>query len=81
MPKVTVQVMLKPGLLDTQGRTIESALHSIGFAQASGVRVGKLIELELDGTPEEVRAQASDMCEKLLANPVMESYRIEVTPG
>lgn len=80
MPKVTVQVMLKPGLLDTQGRTIESALHSIGFAQASGVRVGKLIELELDGTPEEARVQASAMCEKLLANPVMESYRIEVAP-
>jgi phosphoribosylformylglycinamidine synthase subunit PurS len=79
MPKVTVHVMLKPGLLDTQGRTIEGALHSIGFVQASGVRVGKLIELELEGTPEEVRTQAKAMCEKLLANPVMESYRIEVT--
>jgi phosphoribosylformylglycinamidine synthase subunit PurS len=70
--------MLKPGLLDTQGRTIEDALHGIGFSDASGVRVGKRIELDFDGTPEEARAQVALMCDKLLANPVMESYRIEV---
>jgi phosphoribosylformylglycinamidine synthase subunit PurS len=78
MPRVIVHVMLKPGLLDTQGRTIEDALHGIGFSGTSGVRVGKRIELDFDGTPEEARAQVALMCDKLLANPVMESYRIEV---
>ena len=81
MPKVTVHVMLKPGLLDTQGRTIEGALHSIGFSEASGVRMGKIIELQFEGSPEDAKARATQMCEKLLANPVMESYRIEVIPG
>jgi phosphoribosylformylglycinamidine synthase subunit PurS len=81
MPRVTVHVMLKPGLLDTQGRTIEDALHSIGFSGASGVRVGKRIELDFAGSIEEARTQAALMCDRLLANPVMESYRIEVEQG
>lgn len=73
MPKVTVTVTLKPTLLDAQGRTVEGALHSLGYGSVKNVRVGKVIELETDD-PEAVPA----MCEKLLANPVMESYRIEV---
>ena len=78
MPKVTATITLKPGLLDTQGRTIEGALQGIGFDSVSGVRVGKVIEMELTGSAESAREQAKAMCEKLLANPVMESYRIEV---
>ena len=78
MPRVTVTVTLKPGLLDTQGRTIESALRGIGFEGVSGVRVGKVIELELSGTLDAAREQADSICSKMLANPVMESYRIEV---
>lgn len=73
MPKVTVTVTLKPALLDAQGRTIEGALHSLGYTDVHNVRVGKVIQLETED-PSAVEA----MCEKLLANPVMESYRIEV---
>lgn len=82
MPKVTITVTLKPTLLDAQGRTVETALHSLGFDEASGVRIGKVIEMRVpDGTPEaEVTARAAAMCDKLLANPVTESYRIEVEP-
>ena len=81
MPKVTVYVTLKPTLLDAQGRTVESALHSLGFDEVSGVRIGKVIELH---TPADVvdaatvRARVTAMCDKLLANPVTESYRIEI---
>lgn len=80
MPKVTIHILLKSGLLDTQGRTIEGALQAIGFQGIADVRVGKIIELEVSGTTEDAREQAKQMCEKLLANPVMESYRIEVDP-
>jgi phosphoribosylformylglycinamidine synthase len=81
MPKVTVYVTLKPTLLDAQGRTVESALHSMGYDEVSGVRIGKIIELQ---TPpdivdaEMIRARVAQMCDKLLANPVTESYRIVV---
>lgn len=73
MSKVTVTVTLKPALLDAQGRTIQEALHSLGYTDVKNVRVGKVIELET-ANPEDAKA----MCEKLLANPVMESYHIEV---
>jgi len=81
MPKVTVYVTLKPGLLDAQGRTVESALHSMGFDEVSGLRIGKIIELH---TPDDIvdtetlRARVAGMCDKLLANPVTESYRIQI---
>lgn len=81
MPRVTVYVTLKPTLLDAQGRTVESALHSLGYDEVSGVRIGKIIELH---TPADIvdrdaiHARATEMCEKLLANPVTESYRIVV---
>ena len=80
MPKVTITVTLKPTLLDAQGRTVESALHTLGFDEVSGLRIGKVIEMQLpDGiAPEEIEARAATMCDKLLANPVTESYRIEV---
>lgn len=86
MPKVTVYVTLKPTLLDAQGRTVESALHSLGYEEVSGLRIGKIIELNLseeagaaaaEADPAASRARVVAMCEKLLANPVTESYRIE----
>ena len=74
--KATVTVMLKTGVLDPQGEAVKSALGTMGFAGVDGVRQGKVIELDLaEGTTE---AQVSDMCEKLLANTVIESYRIEM---
>lgn len=74
--RATVTVMLKQGVLDPQGEAVRHALGSLGFDGVEGVRQGKVIELDLaEGTPEsEVKA----MCEKLLANTVIESYRIEM---
>ena len=77
--KVTIHVTLKPTLLDAQGRTVERALHSLGYAEVANVRIGKIIEMQMPGSDREAAyARARAMCEKLLANPVTESYRIEV---
>ena len=74
--KAKVHVMLKDGVLDPQGAAIQHALGSLGFDGVDGVRQGKVIELDLaDGTSE---ATIEEMCEKLLANTVIESYRVEV---
>ena len=74
--KAKVHVMLKAGVLDPQGEAVKHALGSLGFDGVNGVRQGKVIELDLaDGTDE---AAITDMCEKLLANTVIESYRIEL---
>jgi phosphoribosylformylglycinamidine synthase len=71
-----VHIMLKSGVLDPQGEAVRHALGAIGFAGVNGVRQGKVIELDLaDGTTE---AQVTEMCEKLLANTVIESYRIDM---
>ena len=73
--KARVHVMLKDGVLDPQGEAVRHALGTLGFAGVNGVRQGKVIELDLaDGTTD---AQIGEMCEKLLANTVIESYRIE----
>ena len=71
--KVKVHVTLKPGVLDPQGKAIEHALAGLGFAGVDGARVGKLIELDLADDTADVDA----MCRKLLANTVIENYRIE----
>jgi len=74
-----VHVALKHGVLDPQGKAIGHALHSLGFGQVGEVRQGKLIELDLDAASEaEARAAVSAMSEKLLANTVIEDYRIEL---
>ncbi len=81
MPKVLVYVTLKPTLLDAPGRTVEGALHSLGFDDISGVRIGKIIELHIpEGVmgDEAIHERVTAMCDKLLANPVTENYRIEV---
>ena len=78
--KASVFITLKSGVLDPQGKAIEGALHGLGFVDVSGVRQGKLIEIELSETDEaKARADVERMCERLLANPVMESYRIELS--
>ncbi len=74
--KARVHVMLKQGVLDPQGEAVRHALGSMGFDSVNSVRQGKVIELDVaDGTKEETVAQ---MCEKLLANTVIESYSIEM---
>ncbi len=74
--KATVTVMLKDGVLDPQGEAVRHALGALGFEGVGGVRQGKVIELDLaDGTTE---AEVASMCDKLLANTVIESYRVEM---
>ncbi|MBT5498895.1 MAG: phosphoribosylformylglycinamidine synthase subunit PurS [Alphaproteobacteria bacterium] len=77
--KVKVHVTLKNGVLDPQGKAIGNALEGLGFSGVDGVRIGRYIELELaESDPEKARAQSDEMCKKLLANTVIENYRIEV---
>ena len=75
--KATVTVMLKNGVLDPQGAAVKHALGTMGFEGVEGVRQGKVIELDLaDGTSEDA---VKDMCEKLLANTVIESYHVDMS--
>ena len=77
--RATVTVMLKDGVLDPQGEAVRAALGAMGFAGVEGVRQGKVLELELAETdPEAARAAVTEMCERLLANTVIESYRVEL---
>ena len=77
--KARVHVTLKTGVLDPQGKAIEQALGSLGFDGVSGVRQGKVIDLALDESdPDKARASLEAMCEKLLANTVIENYAIEL---
>jgi phosphoribosylformylglycinamidine synthase len=77
--RATVLVRPKPGILDPQGEAVETALEHLGFT-VSGARVGKVIDLEVDAADAAAaKAQVEQMCERLLANPLIESYEIEVT--
>ena len=77
--KARVHVTLKNGVLDPQGKAVHHALQGLGFAGVNDVRQGKFIELELDGSDvEKARAEVREMCEKLLANTVIEDYSIEL---
>jgi len=77
--KAKVHVTLKPGVLDPQGKAIAHALESLGFDDVNGVRQGKYIELDLgDADADGAEARVKDMCEKLLANTVIENYRVDI---
>jgi phosphoribosylformylglycinamidine synthase PurS subunit len=77
--KARVHVTLKNGVLDPQGKAIGHALGSLGFSGVGEVRQGKFIEIEITETDAvKAKAQVKDMCEKLLANTVIEDYRIDV---
>lgn len=76
--KAKVHVFLKPGVLDVEGKAIEGALHGLGWKGVANVRVGKTIEFDAEGDGAAVEAEAKAMAEKLLANTVIESYRVEV---
>jgi phosphoribosylformylglycinamidine synthase subunit PurS len=77
--KARVQIMLKEGVLDPQGEAVRHALGTLGFAGVEGVRQGKVIELDLSEIDRaKAEATAKEMCEKLLANTVIESYRVEI---
>jgi phosphoribosylformylglycinamidine synthase PurS subunit len=77
--RARVFVTLKPSVFDPQGRTIAEALHSLGYGGVTDVRQGKYFELDLQtGSADEAKSLAAEVADKLLANPVIESYRIEV---
>jgi phosphoribosylformylglycinamidine synthase PurS subunit len=79
--KAVVTVMLKPGVLDPQGRAIGHALHNMGYDTVGEVRAGKVIELELpDQDPDAALASAEEMARRLLANTVIEAFRVEIAP-
>ncbi len=77
--KAKIYVTLKPGVLDPQGKAVAHSLHDLGFDEVENVRQGKYLEVEL-ATPDKKKAAADleDMCKKLLANTVIENYRIEL---
>jgi phosphoribosylformylglycinamidine synthase PurS subunit len=77
--KAIVKITLKYGVLDPQGKAIEKSLGQLGFSGVNEVRQGKLIELDIDAdTPEAAEKQITEMCEKLLANTVIENYDIQL---
>ena len=76
--RATVLVRPKQGILDPQGEAVNTALEHLGFS-VSSARVGKVVDIEIDATsPDDARVQVEKMCEQLLANPLMESYEIEL---
>jgi phosphoribosylformylglycinamidine synthase len=77
--KATVHIFLKAGVLDVQGKAVENALHGLGWPSVSGVRVGRTIEFDLAATDSAAaQVEVKAMCERLLANTVIESYRVEI---
>jgi phosphoribosylformylglycinamidine synthase subunit PurS len=79
--RATVLVRPKPGILDPQGEAVESSLRQLGFT-VEQARIGRVVDLELEeADPEQAKANLERMCEQLLANPLIESYEITVTPA
>lgn len=77
--KARIYVTLKPGVLDPQGKAVEHSLHDLGFDEVADVRQGKYMEVELSTTDKaKAEADLDEMCKKLLANTVIENYRIEL---
>ena len=77
--KAVVHVFLKPGVLDVQGKAVQTALHGLGWSDVEGVRVGRVIEFDMAGADAaDARTRVEAMCQRLLANPVIEGYRVEI---
>lgn len=82
MTTATVKIKLKPGVLDPQGTAIRNSLNALGFSGIEDVRIGKYIEITMEnGDQKEAVKKLEEMCDKLLANPVIENYEIELTDG
>lgn len=77
--RAEVRIRLKPGILDPQGETLEHALSALGYDEASHIRVGKWITFDVEGDSEdEIERRVGEMCDKLLSNPVIESYEFDL---
>ena len=82
MAKAHIYITYKKGVLDPQGEAVKDALSSLGFQGVGDVRVGKYIEIEVKNSePDEVKGEVEKMCQELLANPVIEDFRIEIPEG
>lgn len=82
MYRAEIKVMLKAGVLDPQGKAVQGSLLTLGYGNVASVRVGKLIQLELDAADQaDAERQVDEMCRRLLANPVIESYTFTVAPA
>ena len=82
--KVRVYVTPKHGILDPQGAAVERSLPNLGFTGVSGVQIGKIIDLTIEGdglTEEQAKAQVDEMCRRLLANPIIEDFTFEIREG
>lgn len=75
MARARVIVTLKKTIMDAQGQTIQHALHNLGYTGVENLRMGKYLEMEVDAA---AAAQLDEMCQKLLANPIIEDYRIQI---
>ncbi len=76
--RARVLVRLKPGIMDVQGAAVKKALAGLGFSELNDLRVGKVIDIDLnEPTPEGARVRVGEMCRQLLANPILEDYTIE----
>ena len=76
--RARVLVRLKPGIMDVQGAAVKRALAGLGFSELNDLRVGKVIDIDLnEPTPEGARARVGEMCRQLLANPILEDFTIE----
>ncbi|RMG60254.1 MAG: phosphoribosylformylglycinamidine synthase subunit PurS [Deltaproteobacteria bacterium] len=79
MVKAHVYVTMRRGVLEPQGRAVQKSLENLGYTQVKGVRIGKFIEVELDGVSrQEAENILEEICRKLLANPVIEDFRFEI---
>jgi phosphoribosylformylglycinamidine synthase PurS subunit len=77
--RVKIFISFKEGVLDPQGKAVERSLHSLGYEEVRDVRMGKYLEIELEASSREAaEARIREMCDKLLANPVIEDYRFEI---
>ena len=75
-----VYVTLKPGVLDPAGKAVERGLHSLGYSDVGSVRLGKYLEVNVaDGEPAKVKQRVEEMCKRLLANTVVENFRVELS--
>jgi len=79
MAKARVIITLKKTIMDAQGQTVEKALHNLGYEDVQNLRIGKYVEMELNGAARrDLPAQVDEMCRKLLANPIIEDFRVEI---
>ncbi len=75
--KARIYVNLKRDVLDPQGKAVHHALQDLGYSEVADVRIGRYLEIELEGDPQDAQARLEEMCRRLLSNPVTEDFRVE----